>query len=213
VISLWYSSNGGSSWQNISGNLEQYSNGSGNGPSTRWAEILPLAGETMYFVGTSTGLYSTNLLNGTSTVWSQEGPSTIGNVVVDMLDSRTTDDLLVAATHGTGVYSTNASTFIGDEENPAIVKNYYLGQNYPNPFNPTTTIEYKIPQAAEVSLTIYNIQGKEIVTLVRQHQGQGSYEVTWNSRDRLGRAAPSGAYFYRLNAGKYSETRRMMLVK
>jgi hypothetical protein len=213
VISLWYSSNGGSSWQNISGNLEQYSNGSGNGPSTRWAEILPLAGETMYFVGTSTGLYSTNLLNGTSTVWSQEGPSTIGNVVVDMLDSRTTDDLLVAATHGTGVYSTNVSTFIGDEENPAIVKNYFLGQNYPNPFNPTTTIEYKIPQAAEVSLTIYNIQGKEIVTLVRQHQGQGSYVVTWNGRDRLGRTVTSGAYFYRLNAGKYSETRRMVLVK
>jgi hypothetical protein len=105
IRSVFYSSNGGSSYSDISGNLEQFSDGSGNGPSTRWAEILPGSDGMTYFVGTSTGLYSTTTLDGSSTVWTQEGSATIGNVVVSMIDSRISDGLVVAATHGSGIYS------------------------------------------------------------------------------------------------------------
>src|SRR5262249_44445921 len=107
VISLFFSYDSGTSWTNISGNLEQFASGSGNGPSCRWASILPLNGQTMYLVGTSTGLYSTLELNGTSTVWSQEGPTVIGDDVVDMIDTRASDGMIVAGTHANGIFSSN----------------------------------------------------------------------------------------------------------
>ncbi len=110
VISLYYSTDGGNSWLDIAGNLEQNPDGSGNGPSCRWASILNYGGTKSYYVATSTGLYSTTQLNGTSTVWAQEGANTIGNVVSDMVISRETDGKIVIATHGNGVYSSHVST-------------------------------------------------------------------------------------------------------
>jgi hypothetical protein len=212
IISLWHSSNAGDSWQNISGNLEQNPDGSGNGPSVRWAEILPTDLGTIYLVGTSTGLYSSVKLNGTSTVWAQEGPTTIGNVVVDMIDSRTTDDLVVVATHGNGMYSSNVLVSI--KENPEnIVSDFQLRQNYPNPFNPNTTIEYKIAESAPVTLKIYNIQGKEIATLVNSDHTPGNYSVSWNGQDRFGQPVASGTYIYQLKAGKHQVSKQMVLMR
>jgi hypothetical protein len=104
VLSLFYTSNGGTSWTQVAGNLEQFPDGTGNGPSVRWAKIIPGA----YYVGTSTGLYSTSTLNGASTVWAQEGSSTIGNVVIDMIDFRSVDGRIVVATHGNGIFSSLA---------------------------------------------------------------------------------------------------------
>ena len=109
VISIYYTTNSGTNWTSVSGNLEQNVNGTGNGSSVRSVCILPGSGPTMYFAGTSTGLYSTSALNGTSTAWAQEGASTIGNVVVDMVIARQSDQLVIAGTHGNGIYSANAS--------------------------------------------------------------------------------------------------------
>ena len=184
IISLWHSSNAGASWQNISGNLEENPDGSGNGPAVNWAEILPTDLGIIYLVGTSTGLYSSFNLNGTSTVWANEGPTSIGNVVVDMIDSRTTDDIVVVATHGNGMYSSNVVVSI--KENPErIVSDFKLKQNYPNPFNPNTTIEYKIPESTPVTLKIFNIQGEEIATLINSNHTPGNYSINWNGQDRL----------------------------
>ncbi|HTK80704.1 MAG TPA: T9SS type A sorting domain-containing protein [Bacteroidota bacterium] len=102
VKSLFYTSNGGTTWTDVSGNLEQFPDGSGYGPSCRWATIVPSGG---YFIGTSTGLYSTAELNGASTVWALEGSANMGNVVVDAIDARMADGRIVAATHGNGIYS------------------------------------------------------------------------------------------------------------
>ncbi|MFN3345717.1 MAG: T9SS type A sorting domain-containing protein, partial [Chloroherpetonaceae bacterium] len=85
---------------------------------------------------------------------------------------------------------------------------FELAQNYPNPFNPTTTIRYQIPTAQTVSLKVYDVLGKEVATLVNGRQEAGSYSVPFNA-SRLS----SGMYFYRLQAGEYVETRKMMLVK
>jgi len=102
VVSLFYTTDGGTGWTDVAGNLEEFPDGSGNGPSCRWAVIIPGQGA---FVGTSTGLYSTALLDGSSTLWIQEGSTTIGNTVVDMMDVRLSDGRIVAATHGRGVFS------------------------------------------------------------------------------------------------------------
>ena len=85
VVSVWYTENGGMTWADVSGNLEQNADGSGDGPSVRTALIVTHGATPYYLVGTSTGLYSTTTLNGSSTEWALEGSAMIGNVVVDAL--------------------------------------------------------------------------------------------------------------------------------
>ncbi|MCS7155158.1 MAG: T9SS type A sorting domain-containing protein [Bacteroidota bacterium] len=105
VPSLFYTADGGRTWMDVSGNLEEHPDGSGSGPSVRWAVITSRAGRPFYLVGTSTGLYSAEALEGRNTVWRQEGARTIGNVVVSMLAARPEDGFVAVATHGNGVYA------------------------------------------------------------------------------------------------------------
>ena len=109
IPSLFYTTDAGSSWVDVSGNLEQNPDGSGNGPSCRWVTKLVSGGLDIYYLASSTGLYSTNRLDSNATVWQPEGPNTIGNVVCDMVVSRTSDNLIAVATHGAGVFSNRGS--------------------------------------------------------------------------------------------------------
>ena len=111
VKSIFYTTDSGGNWATVSGNLEENADGSGAGPSVRWVTILhpSTVGHPVYFIGTSTGVYSTDSLQGDLTVWTQESPDLIGNMVVDELDSRETDNLVLAATHGGGVFSTSVA--------------------------------------------------------------------------------------------------------
>jgi len=88
-----------------------------------------------------------------------------------------------------------------------------LEQNYPNPFNPTTVIEYQIPEQADVTLQVFNVQGQLINTLVNQNQKAQSYKVFWNGRDMNGALVPSGVYFYQIQANNYTETRALLFMK
>ncbi|KER09177.1 MAG: hypothetical protein HY22_13285 [[Candidatus Thermochlorobacteriaceae] bacterium GBChlB] len=85
---------------------------------------------------------------------------------------------------------------------------YRLFQNYPNPFNPTTTIRYNLPASGFVSLKVYDVLGREVSSLVNERQTAGSYESRFNAAN-----LPSGMYFYRLQSGTFTETRKMLLVK
>jgi hypothetical protein len=87
-------------------------------------------------------------------------------------------------------------------------KQFALEQNYPNPFNPSTTIRYQLPVASEVKLEVYDVLGKKIATLVNERQSAGSYQVVWNAS-----GLSSGTYFYRLQAGTFVETKKMIMVK
>jgi hypothetical protein len=214
IISIWHSTNAGAAWTNISGNLEQFSNGSGNGPSVRWFEIAPTPTGTVYYAATSTGLYSTNTLNGTSTIWEQEGASVIGNVVVDMMDYRTTDNLLVVATHGNGVYATNVTYTSIENEPPTVAKHFKLEQNYPNPFNPNTHIQFSLDEPSKVKLEIYNVTGQRIVTLLNNQFPAGdNFKATWNGQNDAGHPVPSGVYIYKLNANGKSISKKMQLIR
>lgn len=119
VISIYHTADGGSTWTNISGNLEENSDGSGNGPSVRWGTFVNVGGTYNYYAGTSTGLYSTTTLNGTSTQWVKEGAESIGNSVVIMMIPREVDDYLAVATHGSGVFSATLSS--GSENNAPTI--------------------------------------------------------------------------------------------
>ncbi len=89
-----------------------------------------------------------------------------------------------------------------------IPRNYSLSQNYPNPFNASTTINYIIPKPSNISVDIYDLLGRHIETILNEYQQAGEYQITWHA-DRF----PSGTYFYKLQAGDYIETRKMILLK
>ncbi|MCB9503768.1 MAG: T9SS type A sorting domain-containing protein [Deferribacteres bacterium] len=88
-----------------------------------------------------------------------------------------------------------------------------LFQNYPNPFNPETQIRYSINQAGNVNLLVYEISGKEIITLVDEHQNNGVHTIVWDGRDSIGRNVSSGIYLYRLFTGGQIFTKKMSLVR
>ena len=89
---------------------------------------------------------------------------------------------------------------------------FELAAAYPNPFNPSTTIGYALPQAADVRLDIYNVMGQRVRTLVAAHQPAGYYAVEWKATDDSGHTLSSGVYFYRLQAGAFRSTKRMLLM-
>ncbi|MDE2732886.1 MAG: putative Ig domain-containing protein [Gemmatimonadota bacterium] len=94
---------------------------------------------------------------------------------------------------------------------PAV---FALASNYPNPFNPATTIKYALPQAADVELTVYNVVGQVVRTLVAEHQSAGRYVVEWDATNDNGHSLSSGMYFYRLQAGgEFHEVKKMLLLK
>jgi hypothetical protein len=93
-------------------------------------------------------------------------------------------------------------------------ENVILLPNYPNPFNPQTTIVFELSRRESVSLRVLDISGRLVRVLIRaENHTPGRHEVVWNGRDDAGRQVASGTYFYRLEAGSYSETKRMVLVK
>ena len=90
---------------------------------------------------------------------------------------------------------------------------FSLANNYPNPFNPATTIKYALPQAADVELTVYNVLGQPVRTLIAEHQSAGRYVVEWDATNDSGHSLSSGMYFYRLEAGGDLEVKKMLLLK
>jgi hypothetical protein len=96
---------------------------------------------------------------------------------------------------------------------PAVPEVYALHQNVPNPFNPVTTIAYDLPKACTVSLRIYDVKGELVRALVDERQDIGMKQVVWDGRDNRGHAVASGVYFYRLAAGSFAGTRKMVLLR
>ena len=103
----------------------------------------------------------------------------------------------------------NTSRRLGAE--PRLVD--HLTQNFPNPFNPQTTLAFSLKHASDVSLTIYDVGGRRVRELVNEHRTPGAYKVVWDGRDGKGTQVSSGVYFYKLVAGSFVDTKKMMLLK
>ncbi|NOX89629.1 MAG: T9SS type A sorting domain-containing protein [Calditrichaeota bacterium] len=104
------------------------------------------------------------------------------------------------------------STAIDNGNNPVVTK-FDLAQNYPNPFNPTTTIEYSLPKTSHVTLTVYNMLGQKVKTLLNGVMEKGSHQVVWNATNEAGAKVSSGIYFYRLEGDFGVKVKKMVLVK
>ena len=94
------------------------------------------------------------------------------------------------------------------DDHDDMLEGYHLYQNYPNPFNPNTEIKYSVLNSSRVEVKVFDVLGNEIETLVNEEKPAGSYELTWNAAN-----LPSGIYFYRLQAGDFVQTKKMILLK
>ncbi len=145
---------------------------------------------------TDNALRSLNALNGASYSFTDKTPLEVGKSY----------DYQLRETGFDGQVATLETVTLTVRFN--VARAFELAQNYPNPFNPVTMIRYQIPTAETVSLKVYDVLGKEVATLVSGRQEAGNYAVPFNAS-----GLSSGMYFYRLQAGSFVETRKMMLVK
>jgi hypothetical protein len=114
--------------------------------------------------------------------------------------AMTNVDLIVRA------FITGQPNAVGDEK--GIPKNFALMQNYPNPFNPATRISYELPTRSMVSLKVFDVLGREVAILANEEKEPGSYSAVWNARN-----SASGVYFYRLQAGSFTDVKKLVLLR
>jgi flagellar hook assembly protein FlgD len=103
--------------------------------------------------------------------------------------------------------------FTAIENKDELATEFRLFQNYPNPFNPSTNITYSLAVNSHVRLTIYNLLGQKICTLVDNWQNPGIQSVVWNGQDKMNQQVPGGVYFYKLESGTISKIKKMVLLK
>ncbi|HEY5533362.1 MAG TPA: T9SS type A sorting domain-containing protein [Ignavibacteria bacterium] len=199
---IYKTRDGGNTWNDVSGNLPD----------------IPINDGLFYYPGSSTGilLAATDvgvfITNNYGYVWS-ELANGLPNTVAMHLDFNSVQSKLRVATHGRGVWEYNGNITGISNLNTPVPENYCLYQNYPNPFNPITKIKFDIPETVkhktlDIKLIVYDIIGREIQTLVNEKLNPGSYEVTFD-----GSNLPNGVYFYKLRAGEYTETKKMLMIK
>ena len=188
---LYLSTNNGKNWTEADSGLKNLT-----------VSSLVVSGLNI-FAGTNDGVWlSTN--NGT--IWSSVN-SGLNQLGVQSL--AIIRDTLFAGSGG-GVWIRPLSDMITSVDQPesGLPTNFNLEQNYPNPFNPSTTINYSVNKAGLVTIKVYDILGREVGTLVNEQKNPGNYEVQFNA-SRLA----SGVYFYRMQAGDFVETKKLLLLK
>ncbi|PID58165.1 MAG: hypothetical protein CR986_08060 [Ignavibacteriae bacterium] len=171
-------------------------------------EFLPNDPSKVWFTDYDNLFYS----NDTGKTWVKQNftpPAKMRDIVfTDSANGWIICDNAVYHTTNNGGYATNIV------DNKSTISNTFkLNQNYPNPFNPETTIEYTIPSSLKgkilnVKLTVYNVLGKKIKTLVNKNQTSGNYSIKFNAEN-----LPSGIYFYRLQVNNFNQVRKMLLLK
>ena len=169
-------------------------------------KFIKYYGELKVFVATQNGRFE--ILNPDLTLY-RPIPDTIRedvfNVYAEDLDHDGTSEIICMANGPIKIYKLEESVDVNDNKAPLP---RFAISNYPNPFNPSTTIKYNLPTEAQVKLEIYDILGRQIATLEDGQKPAGYHQIVWDASDMS-----SGVYFYKLTAGNYNETRRMMLVK
>ena len=101
---------------------------------------------------------------------------------------------------------------VSNDNNDIAVVTSLVG-NYPNPFNPETTISFTIPTSGNVTLDIFNVRGQKVKTLVKGHQDAGQHNVVWNGKDDDNHSVSSGIYLYKMKSGRYTSSKKMILMK
>jgi len=205
VQSLFHSDNGGSNWTAVGGNLEEFPDGSGNGPSIRCTKKLSHLGKKIIFAGTSAGLFSTRELKGDSTVWVKEGATTIGNVIIDDIDARQTDGFIAIGTHGNGVYCTYY-TPEGIQE-PTGNHLFQMGNIFPNPVTDRAMVEMNAEKNVKLKVRLYSNNGN----LVKEFDDKAIHAGKQLLSYQVG-GFPAGLYFLVFESEKTRLVKKLVKV-
>ena len=206
VVSLWRTTDAGETWTAIAGNLEENPDGTGAGPSVRAAGILPSPDGAIYYAATSAGVYSTAALDGDATAWELEAADLVGYLVVDDLEIRPEDNVVAIATHGGGMFSTQAFPVAG-EAAPAL-RDLVVGA-YPNPSAGRAQVSVQSKRAARLRIDVYDARGRRVSTLHDAAVAAGGGVTVPLGGERL---AP-GRYVVRARAGDRVETTAVTIVR
>jgi len=224
---IYISSNNGLNWSAAPGSLTLISSIIGNEPNlfigtyqgvsistnsgTNWSSCglqqfdiydFAVSGSRL-FAGTDTGGVYLSTNNGTNWITKNQGFIGIPGVVKLFIYNN----YIFAG--GLYVWRRSLSEIIGIQSiSTETPSKYSLSQNYPNPFNPITKIKFALQKSSNVNITVYDMIGKEIEVLVNEQLREGTYQTEWN-----GNSFSSGVYFYKISAGDFTETRKMLLVK
>jgi photosystem II stability/assembly factor-like uncharacterized protein len=209
VISIFASNDGGETWHDASGNLEQNPDGSGDGPSVRWVSIVHQNGQELYLCGTSVGLFSTMDITGPNVQWSPEGSGTIGYAIVENIDVRQSDGFVAIATQGSGVYTTHVIAA------PSGVTQSLMGNTNltvsPNPAtlgnDQRVTISFTLPGSEQIGLSVVDITGKTVLRAANSGEWPSGPNTTTFDCSHL----PTGSYFVELETVEGIETRRLVI--
>jgi subtilisin family serine protease len=107
----------------------------------------------------------------------------------------------------------NVVTSVFENGIPLIPNEYYLSQNYPNPFNPTTTIQFGVPERADVKITFYNILGQQVKTFAFSNLDAGRHQIVWDCSNDAGNKVAGSVYFYRMHTQKYTQVKKLLILK
>jgi hypothetical protein len=207
IYSIYYSPDGGTTWQKVAGNLEQNVSGSGNGPSIRWASFLPVSDGMVYIVSTSIGVFATDTLMGTSTVWVNQAAASIGNEVCDMTDVRVSDGLVVMATHAKGIFSANITT-VNDivtvhEQATGLQMQTTL---FPNPASDVANVRFELAKTSDMEILLLDEMGRTVRVISNGKRMKGEYTETISLSGLAG-----GVYYVSLRAGEMRETKPLII--
>ncbi|MCE1165315.1 MAG: T9SS type A sorting domain-containing protein, partial [Bacteroidetes bacterium] len=195
---LYYSTDNGNTWTSTA-------NDSLAGKKVRCIYTYDNANKIL--VGTyNNGIYVS--VNGGANFYSANtGLQTLSDVYTISILNGTT---VFVGVYGLGIWKRPLSEIVSGIKNLSseIPSAYKLGQNYPNPFNPVTNIRFELPSASNVLLKVFNSAGMEVSTIANGHYGAGVYEASFDASN-----LSSGVYFYRLITDRYSDTKKMMVVK
>jgi photosystem II stability/assembly factor-like uncharacterized protein len=195
---VFASTNGGGDWTNVSGSLP-------NVPVN--CIVYQHNTADRIFVGTDIGVY---YRDGTVSDW-QDYNVNLPNVVIDDLEIQYSIGQIRVATYGRGIWESPVelgSAVTVKSATKDLPGEFMLQQNHPNPFNPSTTFTYELPNSSVVRLSVYDMLGREVSTLVNGDQDAGYHEVRFD-----GSNLPTGVYFYRMQAGSYVETKKLLLIR
>lgn len=189
---VFYTSNNGVSWSSFNSGL-----------TDTYVHTLAFSGQVI-FTGTDfDGVFRSSNLGGN---WVQMNEG-LSNTTVWVLTAA--GQYLYAGTNGNGVFKRALTELVSASGNNELMpESFRLSQNYPNPFNPVTKIKYSIANQSMVKLSVYDASGKLVEVLSEGVKGRGSYEIEWKAEKYS-----SGIYFYKLEAGSYTETKKMILAK
>jgi hypothetical protein len=171
-------------------------------------EAWPNGYHTSAEINGTTGTFNLYVCDGSWTFYPPSIPNYSSSSSQSLTISETPDTLRTISFSYLGVND--------DKGTKALPKNFALEQNYPNPFNQSTELKYYVPERAKsafVSLRIYNLLGQRIRTLINENRSAGSYSIIWDGKNDNRQTVSSGVYFYRIEAGNFVQTKKMLLLK